>query len=76
MAAFSLSSPGEDRAIQYSRESNGIRISHGVLDSPPSRGMTAECGKESSPYRPARLNKYGFGYIPRLCPSENEMFSP
>ncbi|QOZ69733.1 hypothetical protein WN72_28000 [Bradyrhizobium arachidis] len=31
------------RAIQYSRGHNGIRIGRGVLDSPPSRGMTAVC---------------------------------
>jgi len=29
-----------DRAIQYSADASGIRRGHGVLDSPPSRGMT------------------------------------
>ncbi|MEH2686810.1 hypothetical protein DXU04_17865 [Bradyrhizobium diazoefficiens] len=29
------------RTIQYSRDCRGIRRSRGVLDSPPSRGMTA-----------------------------------
>src|SRR3954447_17472632 len=33
-----------DRAIQYSRDVNGLSRSRGVLDSPPSRGMTAEFG--------------------------------
>lgn len=49
----SLSSPGQcaiahwDRAIQYSRNGDGIRRGHGVLDSLPSRGMTA-AGAEAS----------------------------
>jgi hypothetical protein len=30
-----------DRAIQYSRDAGEVRRSRGVLDSPPSRGMTA-----------------------------------
>ena len=35
-----------DRAIQYSRDAGGIPRSRGVLDSPLSRGMTAEGGAE------------------------------
>jgi len=33
-----------DRAIQYSRDASGIRRRRSVLDSPPSRGMTAVGG--------------------------------
>ncbi|OAF10550.1 hypothetical protein AYJ54_09705 [Bradyrhizobium centrolobii] len=38
-----------DQAIQYSRESGGIRMGRSVLDSPLSRGMTAEFVAAVSP---------------------------
>ncbi|QFI71613.1 hypothetical protein F8237_04065 [Bradyrhizobium betae] len=37
------------RAIQYSRDVNGIRRSRGVLDSPLSRGMTVELEVPTAP---------------------------
>ncbi|PPQ21335.1 hypothetical protein CV770_00890 [Bradyrhizobium sp. AC87j1] len=37
------------RATQYSRDVRGIRRGRSVLDSPPSRGMTAICVGRSRP---------------------------
>jgi hypothetical protein len=48
-AALSVVIARLDRAIRYSRDGGGTRIGRGVLDSPPSRGMTAEFGETSCP---------------------------
>src|SRR6478609_8590011 len=50
-----------DRAIQYSRDVNGLSRSRGVLDS-RLRGNDSEAWKTAcGVYRPTRLSKYGFG---------------